>query len=312
MSGRVRTAEKAGSWYSKDGGRLRDELNNWLEASNRVTNQPKANGVSHQQATVKALISPHAGYVYCGATAAFAYSQIDASLVDRVFILGPSHRKYLDDCAVTQFHSCATPVGDLKVDTNTVKELLATGRFSTMSASVDEAEHSIEMQLPFLAHVLAGHLDRVQIVPILVGALKEDKERLYGQLLAPYLAAPRTIFLISSDFCHWGKRFSYTPYDSSEGLPMHMWIEKLDKEGMRAAESLQLSTFSKYMHATKNTICGRHPIAVLIAAAEELKARHVNGTSVKLEFVHYSQSSSVANMNDSSVSYAAGVFTFSK
>ena len=62
--------------------------------------------------------SRHAGYVYCGATAAFAYSQIDASQVDRVFILGPSHRKYLEDCAVTAFQYCATPVGDLRVDTH--------------------------------------------------------------------------------------------------------------------------------------------------------------------------------------------------
>lgn len=65
------------------------------------------------------------------------------------------------------------------------------------------------------------------IIPILVGSLSPDVEASYGALLAPYLADPQNLFVISSDFCHWGKRFSYTYYDESCG-PIHKSIEQLD------------------------------------------------------------------------------------
>lgn len=66
------------------------------------------------------------------------------------------------------------------------------------------------------------------IVPIMVGSLSVDSEALYGEILAPYLADPQNLFVISSDFCHWGQRFRYTYYDESCG-PIHKSIENLDK-----------------------------------------------------------------------------------
>jgi AmmeMemoRadiSam system protein B len=72
-----------------------------------------------------------------------------------------------------------------------------------MSLETDEDEHSIEMHLPYVYKVFENHLDRVKIVPILVGALTETTERQYGQLLAPYLEDPENLFIVSTDFCHW-------------------------------------------------------------------------------------------------------------
>lgn len=66
------------------------------------------------------------------------------------------------------------------------------------------------------------------VIPILVGSISLEVEATYGELLAPYLADSQNLFVISSDFCHWGKRFSYTYYDESCG-PIHKSIEKLDK-----------------------------------------------------------------------------------
>ncbi|XP_075261812.1 protein MEMO1-like [Convolutriloba macropyga] len=316
---KTRVAEKAGSWYTQEAPKLKHELNSWLENAHKTCNQTSSGATSSRNADgkLKAIISPHAGYVYCGATAAFGYSQIDAREIDRVFILGPSHRMYLENCALTSHQFYGTPVGDLHIDTETVTELNSTGHFGVMSTKVDREEHSIEMQLPFLAHVLnsggEGNLERVKVVPILVGALKEDRERFYGQLLAPYLLQPRTIFIISSDFCHWGDRFSYTPHpEKNEGLPIHKSIEKLDREGMGIIESINMSSFSKYIQRTKNTICGRHPIAVLLAAVEELKEKYLNGTKVDLRFLHYAQSGPVKKPHESSVSYAAAKLTFGR
>lgn len=90
-----------------------------------------------------------------------------------------------------------------------------------MSQTTDEEEHSIEMHLPFIAKVILmscdAHVirscdmqvmeskrDQFTIVPVLVGALKEGKEAVYGKLFSTYLADPQNLFVVSSDFCHWG------------------------------------------------------------------------------------------------------------
>lgn len=66
------------------------------------------------------------------------------------------------------------------------------------------------------------------VVPIMVGSLSIEAEAMYGEILAPYLADPQNLFVISSDFCHWGQRFRYTYYDKSYG-PIYKSIENLDK-----------------------------------------------------------------------------------
>lgn len=106
--------------------------------------------------------------------------------------------------------------------------LKATGEFEFMHLSVDEAEHSIEMQLPYIAKVMADFKDSFTIVPILVGSLTVGEEALYGSILAPYLSDPQNLFVISSDFCHWGQRFRYTYYDKSWG-EIYESIYTLDK-----------------------------------------------------------------------------------
>lgn len=105
-------------------------------------------------------------------------------------------------------------------------ELFSTGMFEEMSIHTDEDEHSIEMHLPYIAKVMENH--ESTIVPILVGSLGADKEAAYGKLLSKYLADPDNLFIISSDFCHWGGRFNYQYYDKSWG-DIHQSIQKLDE-----------------------------------------------------------------------------------
>ena len=71
--------------------------------------------------------------------------------------------------------------------------------------------------------------DNFTVVPILVGSLSPDKEVKYGRIFAKYLADPSNLFIISSDFCHWGQRFRYTEYDESKGQ-IHESIKALDFE----------------------------------------------------------------------------------
>lgn len=132
-----------------------------------------------------------------------------------------------------------------------------------MTLKADEDEHSIEMHLPYIAKVMESQLGNFTIVPILVGSLSTENEKIYGKLLAKYLADSENVFVVSSDFCHWGSRFHYTFYEKSWG-DIYESIDKLDHMGMDIIETISPSDFTSYLKKYGNTICGRHPIAVLL------------------------------------------------
>lgn len=291
----ARRATHAGSWYTDSGAELSRQLDRWLGAAD----------LSHGPA--RAIIAPHAGYTYCGACAAFAYRQVSPVVVKRIFILGPSHHVRLRGCALSVAKKYRTPLYDLKIDAQINSELEKTGQFSWMDMKTDEDEHSIEMHLPYIAKVMEDYKDQFTIVPILVGSLNPEQEAQYGSLLSSYLMDPTNLFVISSDFCHWGHRFSYTYYDSSCGA-IHKSIEKLDKQGMDIIESLSPHSFTEYLRKYNNTICGRHPIGVMLGAVKALQDQGYDKMSFK--FLKYAQSSQCQDIEDSSVSYASGSLVF--
>lgn len=105
------------------------------------------------------------------------------------------------------------------------------------------------------------------MVPVLVGDLSPSAEAAYGRLFAAHLADPHALVVVSSDFCHWGERFRYTyldPAAAAAGQPISHSIAQVDREGMRLIEAVDPAAFAAYLAATKNTICGRRPIAVLL------------------------------------------------
>ncbi|KAI9482589.1 MEMO1 protein [Zychaea mexicana] len=305
-----RVATHAGSWYTDSNARLNAELDKYLGNVSSSTEE----GESYPIKGARAIIAPHAGYSYSGPTAAYAYKCIDVSEIERVFILGPSHHVYLDGCALSKCDTYNTPIGNLTLDKATIQELYETGKFQWMNKDVDEDEHSIEMHLPYTAKIFSSKLDRIKVVPIMVGAIDDSKEKLFGELLSGYLADPKTLFIVSSDFCHWGLRFSYTyyqpndreglvrlgPSDSVTNPPIHESISNMDHEGMRHIESLDHTAFSQYLRTTKNTICGRHPIGVLLCALAALQNKQP-----RIQFTKYAQSNPCQRVRDSSVSYAS-------
>ncbi|XP_054271396.1 protein MEMO1 [Macrosteles quadrilineatus] len=289
----ARRATHSGSWYSDSSKELNKQLENWLNAAD-LTHGP-----------ARAIIAPHAGYQYCGACSAFAYRQISPAVVQRIFILGPSHHVRLAGCALSSAVKYRTPLYDLRIDTQVYAELDAAGQFDRMNLEVDEDEHSIEMHLPFIAKIMEEYKDQFTIVPVLVGSLTPEREAAYGHIFARYLAEPQNLFIISSDFCHWGQRFRYTYYDRNWG-EIYQSITKLDRMGMDIIETLNPAAFTDYLKRYANTICGRHPIGVLLQAATYLQRTE----RMNLKFLKYAQSSQCCNMNDSSVSYAAGSLLF--
>ncbi|KAJ3195855.1 hypothetical protein HK101_010833 [Irineochytrium annulatum] len=283
----------------------------------------------------------HAGYSYSGPTAAYAYKCVDAAPLKRIFILGPSHHVYLNGCALSSCECYETPLGNLQLDLDVIKELKDTGHFSDMSVEVDEDEHSIEMHLPYIYKVMDGR--EFKIVPILVGSISTQKEQLYGRILSRYMNDRENLFVVSSDFCHWGSRFNHTPHFYPD-KPIHESIEATDREGMKLIERVDAAGFASYLSRTKNTICGRHPIGVFLhamriaassidsgteddeeggAAVSRRKRKSDEVTKVvekppaatvesdgvgagpSIKFVRYAQSSSVTSKRESSVSYAS-------
>ena len=154
-----------------------------------------------------------------------------------------------------------------------IEKLDKEGKFNKLNKRTEEDEHSLEMHLPFIKKAL-GDQD-FKLVPIMVGEI-DGQEEYFGKLLAPYFDDESTLFVISSDFCHWGSRFKvlsinilqnnsfqYTYYNKDDG-EIHESIEKLDKRGMALIEKHDAKGFEDYLSETDNTICGRNPIMVLL------------------------------------------------
>jgi MEMO1 family protein len=237
-------------------------------------------------------------------------------------------------CAVSNASILETPLGNLKVDSELRNELLAIDGIETMARHEDEHEHSGEMQLPYLAHCLqtassAGRCNddgtalllsntTITVTPLMIGSLTTTDETRVGRALSAIIMRPDVLTVVSSDFCHWGQRFRFQPMPSSSSsssssssespsapslLPIHQFIEALDRRGMDLIAAQQPGAFAEYLQETRNTICGRHPIAVWLRSLEHAEASRF----VSIRFPYYAQSSAVHRPHESSVSYAAAV-----
>uniref|UniRef100_A0A0G4GLN1 AmmeMemoRadiSam system protein B n=1 Tax=Chromera velia CCMP2878 TaxID=1169474 RepID=A0A0G4GLN1_9ALVE len=288
----VRLATHAGSWYNDNPTELGQELNDHLKQAVSVSKE------------VKALIVPHAGYRFCARTAAWSWKHVDSSRIEKVFVLGPSHHKYMDRCALPEkgITHYQTPFGNIALDIPVIERLRSMNIFAQMTLAEDQEEHSIEMMLPFLNHVMGGK--GFKLIPICVGVLNSDKEAFFAEKLYDYFADPSTLFVISSDFCHWGARFRYT-YTMAEsqqkGHNFNQAIEHLDRIGIDIIERQKPQDFTTYLRIHGNTICGRHPIGILL----QLCAKAQPAESLETKFLHYSQSGPVPTSNGSCVAYGS-------
>ncbi len=149
----------------------------------------------------KALIVPHAGYVYSGPTAARGYALLEpfAASIHRVVLLGPAHHVWFTGLALPDADAFATPLGEVPVD-HLVADRLVTLPHVARSDAPHAPEHSLEVQLPFLQTVLG----EFTLVPLVVGGAEPE---LVASVLEEAWDGPETLLLISSDLSH------YLPYD---------------------------------------------------------------------------------------------------
>jgi AmmeMemoRadiSam system protein B len=107
---------------------------------------------------------------------------------------------------------------------------------------------------------------------VLCSTASRLRAQAYGRVLAEYIDDPSNLFVVSSDFCHWGRRFGFMHHDKSAG-PIHNSVEQLDRLGMRLIEGGDPAAFTSYIQEFGNTICGRHPIGVLMHAMSSCRTR---------------------------------------
>lgn len=283
---KIRSASHSGTWYDSSKSTLDKKLSKWLSEASALTNTK----------LLRAIIAPHAGFEYSGPTAAWSYININPDNYDTVFLLGPCHHKYIKGCGLTKCSIFETPLGNIKVDTDILEDLSKNKNFIRIDKEDDEDEHSLEMQLPYIQKLFGK--TNFKLVPIMVGSIDYTLEEYFAKIFAKYLKNPKNLFIISSDFCHWGNSFDYSPYDKSDGQ-IFQSIEKLDKKGIDCIELQDAEKFQAYLRETENTICGRNPITTFLYTLK------LSGLKTKTSLRYYTQSNQCKKKSDTSVSYAS-------
>lgn len=222
----------------------------------------------------KALIVPHAGYIYSGEIAAAAYARIVPARgrIRRVVLLGPCHRVPVRGLAISGADAFVTPLGNLRVDDDARSRALSLPQVCLLDAS-HEQEHSLEVQLPFLQVALGD----VALVPFVVGDATSDE---VADVLDLLWGGEETLIVVSSDLSH------YLDYESAQ---------RADAATCRAIESLTPEAIGR------DQACGRVPIRGLLQLARR--------RSLRPETVDLRNSGDTAGPRDRVVGYGAWTFS---
>lgn len=251
----------AGAFYPADARPLHDMIQGFLSGATAAGNPPKA------------IIAPHAGYVYSGPIAANAYALVapNRGTIRRVVLMGPSHRVGFKGIAATQADAYTTPLGDIPIDRAAIEKILPLP-FVGYLDQAHAQEHSLEVHLPFLQEILG----EFQLVPLVAGNATPEQVAAVLDLL---WGGPETLLVISSDLSH------YHDYATAQ---------KLDQAASQAIENLDWAALDH------ESACGRVPVSGLLYSA---RCRGMRARTVDLR-----NSGDTAGGKDRVVGYGAYVF----
>ncbi|OGL38698.1 MAG: AmmeMemoRadiSam system protein B [Candidatus Schekmanbacteria bacterium GWA2_38_11] len=270
-SNSVRESVIAGSWYPAKKEVLESQIDSFLAKAKKEDNQG-----------LMALISPHAGYVYSGPVAAFAYKQIEGMKFNTVVLIAPSHYMAIKGASVYNRGAFKTPLGLVEVDVELSNKLIDSNPNFYFNEDAHREEHSLEIQLPFLQRVLGNF----KMVPILMW----DKSFKNCKSLAATIssiAAPDTLIVASSDLSH---------YHSQERAV------ELDKGVINGIESFNPEMLSRSFDGGICEACGAGPIITAMLASKSLGAK-------KTRILNYSTSGDTSGDYSRVVGYlAAGIY----
>lgn len=286
----IRPPAVAGQFYESDKSSLESDLERLFAKCADISDE-------FPDSKVRAIISPHAGYVYSGQTAAKVFSLIKKFNYRRAIIIAPSHMVPFSGLAVADYSAYKTPLGEVKVDIDICSSLYETPAVTELK-SAHEYEHALEVQLPFLQKLQPD----LSIVPLICGQLDDKTAKLASEALLQYWDS-ETLWVISSDFTHYGNSFSYVPFQNN--IPDN--LRKLDLGAVDKITDLDYQGFSEYVDETEATICGRNPIKLLLKTIELSKP----DDKVISHLVDYTTSGELTGDYSHCVSYA-GIAFFEK
>lgn len=259
----TRSPAVAGAFYTADPATLRSEVQAYLNAT--------GNGapITHD-IPPKAVIVPHAGYVYSAPVAAYAYAKLTPlkGKIERVVLLGPCHRVAVAGMALSSADNFLTPLGAIPLDHSLDETLLSLPGVEVFDATHAQ-EHSLEVQLPFLQEVLGDFA----LLPIIVGGANPNQ---VADVLAAAWGGPETLIVISTDLSH------YLDYDSARAI---------DLQTCQAIETLDGDAIGD------NQACGRYPVKGMLEIAKR--------RTMSIETLDLRNSGDTAGPRDQVVGYGA-------
>jgi len=240
----------------------------------------------------QACIVPHAGYVYSGHVAGAVYSAID--LPSRCIVLGPNHRGNGQPLATNAHGAWQTPFGDLAIDEPLAAALIAAAPLLTDDDVAHRAEHSIEVQLPFLQYCAAKRgVSGLRFVPICVGTSNFEILNALGTAIARVIkkSSERILLVASSDMNH------YEPDDITRVKDRNA-IDAILQLG--AADHDTARVLYETVHREHISMCGYAPVTAMLAACQQLGAK-------KAELIRYATSGDINGDRRMVVGYAGMV-----
>lgn len=230
----IRKPAVAGSFYPADPGILRDMVQHYLNEAGSADHAPKA------------IIVPHAGYIYSGPIAASAYARLQSvrNRISRVILIGPSHRVAFQGLAISEADYFASPLGNIALDRDAVAALLELP-FVGYLDQAHALEHSLEVHLPFLQMSLR----QFTLVPIVAGDASPQQ---VSRVLDKLWGGDETLIVISSDLSH------YHEYATAK---------RLDQSTSQLIENLQ------YDQLSSDAACGKVPVSGLLKLLRDKSLR---------------------------------------
>jgi MEMO1 family protein len=246
----IREPSVSGTFYPANPDILKADIDGYLKKAS-LDSRPDS---------VVGLISPHAGYMYSGQTAAHGYKALSGAHYDTVVIVAPSHQSFFFGAAVQDKGGYKTPLGVAQIDEELTERLIAKGNLVHADARMHRGEHSIEVQIPFLQTVL----DNFKIVPLVMGMSQDttSAEQL-GHFIYDCLAEGTGKYLIvgSSDLSH------YYPYDLAK---------ELDMAAIELMRNFDVDGLGRELARGKYEACGAGSIITTMVASQKLGATRSN------------------------------------
>ena len=264
----VRRAAVAGSWYPSDPTALGREVDRYLDAAGEAPH-----------GDLLAVIAPHAGLMYSGPIAAYAYNVLRGREIDVAVLVGPSHYVGFEGVAIVEQGAFDTPFGPVPISVHTAAAIAMGSPLVTSHPTAHAREHSLEMQLPFLKRVLPN----VEIVPLVMGYQRRETAVALGDAIAAAVKGRRMVIVASTDLSHYQNAPTAARLDNR----VIQQVLRFDPDGLMSL----LETFPE--HA-----CGGGPTVSVMRAAKLLGA-----TDARV--LKYGDSGDVSGDKDAVVGYLA-------